>query len=62
MSLIDLDFNIDSNMMVYALVGLLFLWLFFRIFNAHRKTARTATGFEQINKLERRGLFTLIAT
>ena len=37
MSLIDLDLNIDSNMMMYALVGLLFLWLFFRIFKRTEK-------------------------
>ena len=37
MSPIDLDLNIDSNMMMYALVGLLFLWLFFRIFKRTEK-------------------------
>ena len=37
MFLDSLDLNIDSNMMMYALVGLLFLWLFFRIFKRTEK-------------------------
>ena len=37
MFLDSLDLNIDSNMMMYALAGLLFLWLFFRIFKRTEK-------------------------
>jgi hypothetical protein len=37
MSLIDFVLNIDSDMMMYALIGLLFLWLFFRIFKRREK-------------------------
>ena len=37
MLLDDLDLSFDINMMMYALVGLLFLWLFFRIFKRAEK-------------------------
>jgi hypothetical protein len=37
MSLEDFNLNIDSNLMMSALVGLLFLWLFFRIFKRTEK-------------------------
>ena len=37
MSLDDLDLKIDSDLLMYALAGLLFLWLFFRIFKRAEK-------------------------
>ena len=37
MSLEDFDLNIDSNVMMYALIGLLILWLFLRIFKRTEK-------------------------
>jgi hypothetical protein len=37
MSLDNFFLNIDSDMMMYALIGLLFLWLFFRIFKRREK-------------------------
>jgi membrane protein implicated in regulation of membrane protease activity len=37
MSLVDLDFNLDYNQLMFALVSLMFLWLFFRIFKRTEK-------------------------
>jgi hypothetical protein len=36
-SLDDFSLNLDSDLMMYALIGLLFLWLFFRIFKRTEK-------------------------
>ena len=33
----DLDLNIDSDLLMYALIGLLILWLFSRIFKRKEK-------------------------
>lgn len=33
----DLNLNIDGDLLMYALAGLLFLWLFFRIFKRTEK-------------------------
>ena len=37
MSLDDLNLNIDNDVLMYALAGLLFLWLLFRIFKRTEK-------------------------
>ena len=37
MSLADFDLNIDTNLVMYALIGLLALWLLFRIFKRKEK-------------------------
>jgi hypothetical protein len=37
MSLDDLNLNIDNDVLMYALAGLLFLWLFFRVFKRTEK-------------------------